>query len=569
MTVLVGLAVVSAFGVMVWKAAHAEGYVIESFEVPPDLAARGLTGEVASARLLDRLNVVQTPGPNNVGAAQALSTNASDTVKVEIPETGISLGEIYRFLRRWLGSEIHVSGEVVRQDKDLAVTVRINGTNGATWQGPEADFDALIQKAGEHVYEVSQPARYGAYLGGQSPPRIAEQRAVYQRVIDDPASQPRQRAASLNGLANLARSVGDFQEAQALYRRARETDPTYALGYTNSVLHEFNLGHPEAALALLPEAQAKLEKYTDYWSASAVAQTRIGLRTTDAQIRGDFASSVSQSQIAAANDSGPRQYNDFIAIAWNRGRLHDRGANAWLAEQPRPVTIPASLNATILSRSYQIETALQHWPRVIALTAELEKILAGDSFSRTGRETVTAIQVRPWTALAKSKTGEIASAESLIAMTPGDCYDCIRIRGMIASEAKVWGRADYWFAKAVADAPSIPFAREDSGRSLLSRGKPDDAIVQFTIANQKGPHFADALEGWGEALMAKNQSHLALAKFAEAEKYAPNWGRLHLKWGEALVYAGKRDEAKAQFARAAQLDLTPSEKAELQKVAHV
>ena len=63
--------------------------------------------------------------------------------------------------------------------------------------------------------------------------------------------------------------------------------------------------------------------------------------------------------------------------------------------------------------------------------------------------------------------------------------------------------------------------------------------------------------------MAKNQSHLALAKFEEAEKYAPSWGRLHLKWGEALVYAGKADEAKVQLARAAQLDLTPTDKAEL------
>ena len=63
--------------------------------------------------------------------------------------------------------------------------------------------------------------------------------------------------------------------------------------------------------------------------------------------------------------------------------------------------------------------------------------------------------------------------------------------------------------------------------------------------------------------MAKNQSHGALAKFAEAEKYAPNWGRLHLKWGHALAYAGKPDEAKKHFARAAQLDLTPSEKSEL------
>ena len=98
---------------------------------------------------------------------------------------------------------------------------------------------------------------------------------------------------------------------------------------------------------------------------------------------------------------------------------------------------------------------------------------------------------------------------------------------------------------------------------MLDRGEPDAAIAKLKIANQKGPHFADALEIWGEASMAKNQSHLALAKFAEADKYAPKWGRLHLKWGEALIYAGKKDDAKAQFARAAQLDLTPAEKAEL------
>ena len=112
----------------------------------------------------------------------------------------------------------------------------------------------------------------------------------------------------------------------------------------------------------------------------------------------------------------------------------------------------------------------------------------------------------------------------------------------------------------------FPLPKPNGARSLLKRGQPDAAIEKFKLANQKGPHFADPLEGWGEALMAKNQSHLALAKFAEAEKYAPNWGRLHLKWGEALVYAGKQDEAKAQFARAAQLDLTPSEKSELARM---
>ena len=33
----------------------------------------------------------------------------------------------------------------------------------------------------------------------------------------------------------------------------------------------------------------------------------------------------------------------------------------------------------------------------------------------------------------------------------------------------------------------------------MARGKPDEAIAQFTLANKKGPKFADALEGWGEA----------------------------------------------------------------------
>ena len=174
----------------------------------------------------------------------------------------------------------------------------------------------------------------------------------------------------------------------------------------------------------------------------------------------------------------------------------------------------------------------------------------------------------PICASAKAKLGDDTGAQAQIAPTPADCYDCLRIRGQIAAEAKAWERADWWFARAVQEGPSPPFAYSDWGNALLMRGQPDAAIEKFKLANQKGPHFADPLEGWGEALMAKNQSHLAVAKFAEADKYAPNWGRLHLKWGEALAFAGKPADAKAQFARAGALDLTPSEKSELSKVGH-
>jgi len=100
---------------------------------------------------------------------------------------------------------------------------------------------------------------------------------------------------------------------------------------------------------------------------------------------------------------------------------------------------------------------------------------------------------------------------------------------------------------------------------LLQKGDYDGAIKRFSLAHQKGPHFADPLEIWGEALMAKNRSDLATTKFEEAARYAPNWGRLHLNWAEALVYSGRRDEARKQFQIARGLELSAPERAAMNK----
>jgi Flp pilus assembly protein TadD len=133
---------------------------------------------------------------------------------------------------------------------------------------------------------------------------------------------------------------------------------------------------------------------------------------------------------------------------------------------------------------------------------------------------------------------------------------------------KNWSGAQFWFAQAVKQAPSPPFAYADWGAMLMAKGDPGAAITKFAIAHAEGPHFADPLEMWGEALMAQNRSGLALAKFAEANTYAPHWGRLHLKWGEALFWSGDRDGAKKQFAIAAGLDLSAADRAELARVNH-
>ncbi|HET7084790.1 MAG TPA: hypothetical protein VFI23_08475 [Rhizomicrobium sp.] len=222
------------------------------------------------------------------------------------------------------------------------------------------------------------------------------------------------------------------------------------------------------------------------------------------------------------------------------------------------------LGMTALPPDYRdalIAAGRRDWPAVLAVWEQSR----ADRRARSSRE--VPIVVGP-VAIAKAHLGDIKGAEALIANTPPDCDGCLLARAQIAEMQGQHARADWWFARGEKATPSIPFADQEWGQALLARGRADAAIEKFTVAHKLGPKFADPLEGWGEALMAKNQSHLALAKFAEADKYAPNWGRLHLKWGEALYYAGKRDDARKQFARAAQLDLTPSEKSELARENH-
>jgi tetratricopeptide (TPR) repeat protein len=203
-----------------------------------------------------------------------------------------------------------------------------------------------------------------------------------------------------------------------------------------------------------------------------------------------------------------------------------------------------------------------------AARTSLQAALDSPAGRNTGSLIGNRTQLGPWLALAEAKSGDIPGALRQIGKSPLDCYLCLRMRGEIDATATNWGGAEYWFARAAAAAPSIPFAYTQWGAMLLAKGDLDGAIAKFTLANRKGPHFADPPEMWGEALIAKNRSDLALAKFAEAAKYAPNWGRLHLKWGEALVWAGNSADAKKQFEAAAGFELTPSEKSELGRVTH-
>jgi hypothetical protein len=53
------LAIAIGLGLEIWAAIHADGLVIDAFNVPPAMADKGLTGQVLASKLLDRLTILQ------------------------------------------------------------------------------------------------------------------------------------------------------------------------------------------------------------------------------------------------------------------------------------------------------------------------------------------------------------------------------------------------------------------------------------------------------------------------------------------------------------------------------
>jgi hypothetical protein len=122
---LVLVATIFAIGalIMIRDAIKDHGLVVEAFSVPPDLSKDGLTGEVVATRFLDKLQAMQT-ATTSERPADSYQYNWGSDIKVEIPETGLSLREFSKLLRDRFGHANHITGEVIRTATGIAVTAR-------------------------------------------------------------------------------------------------------------------------------------------------------------------------------------------------------------------------------------------------------------------------------------------------------------------------------------------------------------------------------------------------------------------------------------------------------------
>jgi tetratricopeptide (TPR) repeat protein len=551
LTGLVGLILAGALAWLVWDSAGSGGLVIEPFSVPPDFATRGLTGEVVASKLLDRLVVMQN-GTDSQRDPKTYANYWGDDIKVEIPSTGISISELERFLREKLGHPTHITGEIVAENGGVALTARAGTQGSSTVVGSGSKFHDLMQQLAESVYRLTQPYRYGVWLVEHD--RRSEGVAVFAALKDSGAAG--ERPWGLLGWSNaLEENEGIYARLDAVLDMYRRWPGQY-LAAQNAAIIEDVLGHPEEAIALFRAGDPLLsDSQHGGIRASVVPVVRKRVRSyIDADL-GAFHDAVPlwRDQI----DFGPQgvTYSMHAMLARSEIGEHDlAAARATMAHPSEPGGVDRG--------DSEFEVA---WMRIALLYTEgdwqgvvgkSDALLSPVYAHYPGVRTMAPSTTLPLVAFAQAKLGHFAAAEGVIARTPDDCDICLRIRARIAQLEGQHARADWWFARAVAENPAIPFAYTDWGKAKMGRGDYGGAIAKFAVAHAKGPHFAEPLEMWGEALMQENRSDLALAKFEEANKYAPNWGRLHLEWGKALSYGGRKGDAESQFTLASHLDLS-------------
>jgi tetratricopeptide (TPR) repeat protein len=583
LTTLVGVALLGGVGWMAWTASQDRSLVIDGFGAPADLAQQGTTGAALAGEVQDALARLHV---QTVSAEQTAEVRerAAGEVKVEIPETGISIGELNQALREWLGHETHVRGELSRISGGpgaggLALSVRAGAAPGQRFVRQDGDLEALVQAAAEYVYRTTEPWSYGNWLSQHG--RTDDAIVMAQAMTRGGSRHDRLRAASwLSGLRDVSVSEAEHRATAADLARQGDEGSWNSLG-----IAELDLGHWAAAEQAWEKAAAvKPRAGTTAWGAQA---NRLNHAANLAGVRGDYRARLLQvcftydvtpctSQGAAdAMLAAQGQSDRESGVAQQLGLLGGTLAQLYetrLADRvlqgPFPAQAGRSPAYAARAQSYWIRARAtlaekrEDWPQALRIADEWDALAA--SWPGLRYESAARLS-RP---LALAHLGRVEEAERLLAAMPPDCYPCLVWRGRVASFLGRHAEAQRWYAEALRQAPSLAYAEQRWAEDLLAQGAAAAAVDKATAALAKSPRYPDTKMVLGEALMAQGDAAGAISQFDELARISPGWGRLHLKWGEALAKQGGAAEARAQFAQAAGLDLIASERAELAQVTH-
>jgi len=109
---LAAIAVAAGVAIMVYDAIKSRSVIIEAFDVAPNVASRVPSGRIIAAEMLDVLTKIQAASRSNA-EHRSLSNAWTNDITIEVPETGVSIGQVERTLKARFGHDQHVDADVV------------------------------------------------------------------------------------------------------------------------------------------------------------------------------------------------------------------------------------------------------------------------------------------------------------------------------------------------------------------------------------------------------------------------------------------------------------------------
>jgi tetratricopeptide (TPR) repeat protein len=543
---LVGVALIGLIGMLVYSAARSQSVVVDAFSVPPDFTAQGNTGVVVAGGFLDQLTTLQR-ATRSASTRHSIEDAWSNDIKVDIPETGVSLGEALTYLRGWLGHDIHISGNVVHAGDAIVVSVRGSGFPAKSFTGSPAELSKLTSEAAEYVYSQSEPYLYATWLENNG--RDKDAIALIQQIY--PTLDKEQQTNILKVWGNGLTNVGDMSEAMEKYGEEVRRDPKAWAAYNDIINVRMVQGDEEGAL----QTAADMERAAKHLGPFDEPVTAIYFQNQDF-LRMDLPQvhAITVADMEANRGLGTGATQDAPSDAEYLARMHDaRAAELELQTSPGAGSDPYVIAATAYVRGLNRLFAGQY-QTAYPLLADADTRVSHSSALATNFYAPPACDA----ALAAEMIGlhDVADAD----ITRGGHFEvCYRYKGDIADHRGRWAEAQKDYAAAIALAPSMPAGYFSWGDALMRHRDYKGAAAKFAQANVKGPHWADPLKRWGDALAAMGDYAGAIAKYRDAEPYAPHWGSLQIAWGHALDRLGRHDEAVTKYRAALSMDLTGDE----------
>ena len=568
LTSVAGAAVAVFVGAMVWQAAHTDGIVLQPFATPPAMAENGLTGAVVAGQVLDRLKTMEADTQSNRAVA-TYGGGWGEGIRLSIPNTGISLGEVQAYLVRWLGHETQVGGEVFQTpDGQLAITTRVGGAAGATVKGPPETLDALIGKSAEAVYGPTQPYLYSLWLSSHG--RAAEGVPILQRLIY--SADKTERLWAL--LTMAARWAGAETEAdrRRYIEAALRVDPNFMTAVLVLSGIEFQAGNDERSLQLRRRLAAGAQLFRQQTKRDVADEDLAINEAFLGTITGDFSLGVEATRkILAAYSTSSGRVQTVMRGAQHAMGLHDLvlarrirddgGLNdAALATLEAAVSSAGSTGGSLAARE---RLSLEDWPA------------AAEGLAPIWTDTRAFPRER---AASSRRPGASGSGRRGAGGDRGDP----RHAGLAAGGRRSLRpldrprrgggrgrtpRGGRWVVRARRGAG--PLAAPGAGRlepgpcSTEARLGRRAGWKEARLAVAKSPRWPDAQRAEGRALHALQQDAEAVKAYTRAAALTPNWGALDLDWGIALAAQGQREAAVAKWRTAGALDLSPADRARL------